>query len=292
MSEYGQVFENVNLKDYTTLKVGGTAKYLVKVFDEESLSNLIAYLKNKNIKYYILGNGSNVILDDSYFDGVIIKLDNLNKIAKDGNLITAGAGVMLPVLVKACFDFGFSDLAFLGMIPGNVGGSVVGNAGCYGDEIMNYVKTVIALDKDGKIKVFDKNDISFGYRFTSLKDKYIILAVIFVLSNTLVTEGKNNMKIWNEKRIAMQPLDRPNCGSVFRNPENASAGKLIDEAGLKGYQIGGARVSDKHANFIVNENGATFEDVITLINLIKDKIKKNNKLDLVLEPTIVKWEEL
>ena len=174
MKRFKDVKENVSLKEYTTLKVGGICKYFVNVADENELIELLKYIKENNLKYIILGNGSNVILDDRYFDGIVIKLDNLNKISFEDNIITASAGVMLTKLVRLMLDHNLVSLAFLLMVPGTVGASVVGNAGCYNDEIMNYVKSVKVLDKDLNIKTLLKDDIEFGYRYTSLKNNYIV----------------------------------------------------------------------------------------------------------------------
>ncbi|MBQ6840582.1 MAG: UDP-N-acetylmuramate dehydrogenase [Bacilli bacterium] len=292
MNQYGEVFENEDLKKYTTLGIGGIAKYLVKPSNEKNLIDLISYLKENNIKYYVLGNGSNVILDDSYFDGVVIRLDNLKEITFDSNTVTAAAGVMLPMLVNVCLQKSFISLAFASMIPGTVGGSVVGNAGAYGHEIMEYVKSVKVLDSEGNIKDIPKNDISFGYRYTSLKDKYLVLSVTFILESGDPQKELLEIRERNEKRITTQPIEKKNVGSIFRNPEGTSSGKLIDELGLKGHQIGGAKVSEKHANFIVNEDNATFNDVVSLIDLIKEKVKEKYDISLVAEPTIVRWKEV
>lgn len=292
MKEYGEVLENVNLKDYSTFKVGGIAKYLIKVFDEESLIKLIKYLKTNNLKYFILGNGSNVIFDDSYFDGVIIKLDYFDKITFDGNIVSAESGVKLPFLVQKTLNEGFTSLAFASMIPGTVGGSIVGNAGCYHHELMEYLLDVTVMDHNGKVKTLTKNDISFGYRYTSLKNHYLVLNCRFILEKGDVDQAREELKMQNLKRKETQPLDKFNVGSIFRNPENMAAGKLIEDLGLKGYMIGGAKVSEKHANFIVNEDNATFEDIIKLIDYIKAEVKTNYNIDLVLEPTIVKWNEI
>jgi len=292
MKEYGEVLEQVSLKDYNSFKIGGKCKYLVKPYDIEHLIDLIDYLKSNNIKYYILGNGTNVILDDNYFDGVIIKLDNLKSIHYDGNIVTCQSGVMLPFFVKDTLNKGYTSLGFASMIPGTVGGAISGNAGCYSHEIMEYVKSVTVLNKDNELVTFDKNDISFGYRYTSLKGKYIILSATFILNKGNIAEELHNIQANNEKRINSQPLNYPNVGSVFRNPENTSAGKLIDELGLKGYKIGDAMISEKHANFIVNLGNASFKDVINLIDYIKEKVKEKYNIDLVCEPQIVEWSKL
>lgn len=292
MIAYGDVFENESLKKYSTFGIGGMARYLVKPHNENELYNLIKELKGKRVKYYILGNGSNIIIDDHDFNGVIIKLDNLKDIIFHGNEVTAGAGVMLPVLVNMCLQKSLVSLSFASMIPGTVGGSVVGNAGCYGHEIMEYVKCVKVMDKEGKIKILNKDEISFGYRYTTLKDKYIILSVTFILEKGNSDKEREEIKERNEKRKNTQPIEKKNVGSIFRNPDGYAAGKLIEDLGLKGHQIGGAKISEKHANFIVNEDNATCEDVISLIDLIKQMVKEKYGIDLVVEPTIIKWNEI
>lgn len=291
MDKYGIVLENIDLKELSTIGIGGKVKYLVRPYSFVDLTKLLDYLKENNIQYYILGNASNVILDDSYFDGVIIKLDEFNNIDIDGNFVTAGAGVMLPKLVNVCLQKELVSLAPFSMIPGTVGGSVVGNAGAYGHEIMEYVKEVKVIDKDNKIKTIDKDDISFGYRYTSLKDNYIVLSVKFICEKGNPIEVLSDIGVRNEKRRDTQPLDKPSVGSIFRNPDEIPAGRLIEELGLKGTKVGGAVVSDKHANFIVNEGNATFDDIIKLIDKIKKEAKEKRNIDLVCEPTIVRWNK-
>ena len=292
MKEYGEVLENVSLKDYSSIKIGGNCKYLIKPYDIEHLIDLINYLKHNSIKYYILGNGTNVILDDSYFDGVIIKLDNLKAIHYEDNIVTCESGASLPFFVKDTLNKGYTSLGFASMIPGTVGGAVVGNAGCYSHEIMEYVKSVTVLNKYNEVITIDKNDISFGYRYTSLKGKYIVLSTTFILNKGNVALELHQIQANNEKRINTQPLNYPNVGSIFRNPEGYSAGKLIDDLGLKGYRIGDAQISEKHANFIVNLGSATFNDIISLIDYIKSKVKETYNIDLICEPEIIKWSNL
>ena len=292
MIETLEKYENVDLSSLTSLGIGGTAKCLVKPKNVNELQTLMEYIKKNNEKYYILGNGTNVILDDTYFDGIIIKFDNFKDISFDNNTVTVGSGVSLSYLAKVTLDNGFVSLNFASMIPGNVGGSVVGNAGCYGHELMEYVDKITVLDSDNNVKELSKDEISFGYRYTSLKDRYIVLAVTFILNRGDVSMAREEVKQNNLKRVSSQPLDKKSVGSIFRNPENASAGKLIDDLGLKGKIIGGACVSEKHANFIVNENNATFNDMVSLINLIKKEVKEAYQLDLVTEPVIVKWDNL
>ena len=290
MDKYGIVLENVNLKELSTIGIGGIAKYLVRPYSYVDLTKLLDYLEENNIKYYILGNASNVIIDDEYFDGVIIKLDEFNNIEINGKEVTAGAGVMLPKLVNVCLQKELVSLAPFSMIPGTVGGSVVGNAGAYGHEIMEYVKEVKVIDKEHKIKTIVKDDISFGYRYTSLKNNYIVLSATFICEKGNPIEVLSDIQARNEKRRDTQPLDKPSVGSIFRNPEDIPAGRLIEELGLKGMKVGGAMVSEKHANFIINNGNATFDDVIKLIDKIKKEAKEKKNIDLVLEPTIIKWD--
>ncbi len=290
MNEYGTVKENVSLKDYTTFKIGGICKYLIEVNNKNSLIKLIDYLKNNNLKYYILGNGSNVILDDNYFDGVIIKLNKLNKISINDNFVTAECGVKLGFLNNVCLQNGLVSLSFASLIPGEVGASIKGNAGCYNKELLNYVYSVEVLDNNGNVKNILKSDIKYGYRFTDIEG--LILSATFILEKGDPILTLKEMKENNDKRLISQPLDMPSVGSIFKNPENMSAGKLIDDLGLKGYHINDAYISEKHANFIVNKGNASFDDVIKLIDYIIFKVKEKYGVTLKVEPKIVWWNKL
>mgnify|MGYP004716101223 FL=1 len=290
MNEYGTIKENVSLKDYTTFKIGGTCKYLIEVNNKNSLIKLIDYLKNNSLKYYILGNGSNVILDDNYLDGVIIKLNKLNKISINDNFVTAECGVKLGFLNNVCLQNGLVSLSFASLIPGEVGASIKGNAGCYNKELLNYVYSVEVLDNNGNVKNILKSDIKYGYRFTDIEG--LILSATFILEKGDPILTLKEMKENNDKRLISQPLDMPSVGSIFKNPENMSAGKLIDDLGLKGYHINDAYVSEKHANFIVNKGSASFDDVIKLIDYIIFKVKEKYGVTLEVEPKIVWWNKL
>ena len=290
MNEYGIVYENVDLKKYTTLGVGGIAKYLIEVTNENNFVSLIKYLKENKIKYYILGNGSNVILDDSFFDGAIIRVNKLNKLEINDNLVTASCGVKLGLLNNVALQNGLVSLYFASLIPGEVGSSVMGNAGCYNHSLMEYVQSVKVLNENGVV-IIPKSEIEYGYRYTSLKGN-IILSVTFKLEKGEPLETLKLIKENNDKRLATQPLNEKNVGSIFKNPEGYSAGKLIDDLGLKGYNIGDAYVSEKHANFIVNKGHATYLEVLELINYIKLKVFEHYKISLEVEPIIVCWSNL
>lgn len=281
--------ENVDLKKYNTYHIGGIAKYLYKPNNIIELKELLEKLHKDNTKYYILGGGSNVILPDEDFDGAIIKLDKLNEFKIDGNFVYAGSGLLLNEFIKKTLDNGYVNFDSLFGIPGSLGGAIIGNAGANNKCIFDELISVLILD-NGYTKLISKENIKYEYRNTSLKNSHkIILGAVFKLEKGNVKESWDNIKINLEKRRNSQPLEYPSAGSVFKNPDKTSAGKLIDECGLKGTKKGGARISDKHANFIINENNAKSSDIIYLIDLIKKEIKKEKKIDLELEQIIVKW---
>ena len=290
LERFGKLKENVDLKKYNTYKISGTAKYLIEVKDEESLVQLINYLKENNINYYVFGNGSNVVIPENEFNGVIIKLNEFNQIIIDDDEVTVGAGVMLPKLVNETVNNCLKGLEWASGIPGTLGGSVVGNAGAYLSEIFDFIVSVRVLDS-GVIKELKKSDIEYKYRYTSLKNNknVIVLSAKLRLEKGNSDESFNLMKKRMERRLESQPLDYPNAGSVFRNPENDFAGRLIEECGLKGKTIGGAMVSTKHANFIINYDNASCSDVRDLIKLVHDEVLNKTGVDLIVEQEIIDW---
>jgi len=284
MKEYGLVLENASLKELNTYKIECFAKYLVYVKDQESLVKL---LKNIKLPYFILGGGSNIILKDEFFNGIVIKLDNLKKINYEDDYVEVESGVNLNSFINDLLKKGFVNLGLLFGIPGSVGGAIMGNAGCYGKSIFDELISVKIID-DGKIKEIEKENIKYGYRYSEFKEKNIvIISAKFRLEKGNVEEIRNQIKMNLEKRINSQPLEYPNAGSVFKNPEGFSAGKLIEEAGLKGLKIGGAMISEKHANFIINHDNAKALDIIELIKIVKNKIKEINNIDLELEQIVI-----
>ena len=290
VEEFGEVLINVNLKKYNTYKIGANAKYLVKPFNIKSLIKLIDFLNNNNIKYLVLGGGSNVILPDEDYNGCIILLSNINNIDIQNRKVTVGSGINLNTFINTIVDNNLSGLESLYGIPGTVGGAVKGNAGCHGSEISDYLIKVVYLE-DGLVKKLDKEECMFSYRnsiFKNDKNK-IILEATFELKNGNSNQMKNIIKENMKKRLISQPLEYPNAGSVFKNPNGFSAGKLIEDACLKGYNIGGAYISEKHANFIINKSNAKSCDIINLINYIKKFIKDKYNIDLELEQEIIKY---
>lgn len=281
---------DASLKNLNTYKIDSTAKYLIEVQTLEGLISILNYLNEHNIKHFILGAGSNIVIDD-YFDGAIIKLNGLKKIEVKDNIITCESGAMMPSLSCASMDHNLTGLEWAINIPGTIGGSIVGNAGAYKKEIFDSLVEIKVLDENLQIKEIKKEEIKHSYRHTDLKEKpWIVLEATFKLEKGDKEESLALVRDRKERRLATQPLDMPSAGSVFRNPENDHAGRLIEAAGLKGKKIGGAMVSEKHANFIVNTGDATSNDIKNLIKLVHTQVKEKFNVDLVLEQEIIDWK--
>lgn len=279
-----EVYEsNVCLKKYNTMGLGGNAKTF---FSPSNADDLMDFLKT-NDNYFILGGGSNVILPDEDYDGTIISLKKLRKIKITGRTVKIDAGVSLSFLNNSLLKRGYTDFVWSSAIPGTLGGALYINAGCYNHDIYENLVSITVI-KDGKMKTIKKKNIEYGYRTTNFTNE-IIISAIFNISKGKTTEALDNMKNWAIKRLSSQPIGTKNAGSTFKNPENMSAGALIEQAGLKGYSINGASVSLKHGNFIINDGTATSEDVKKLIKHIQDEVKKVHNVDLVLENKIVSW---
>lgn len=285
----GKIISNYDLKEHTTYKVGGKAICAAVPEDENALIVLLKYLRNNNIKYKILGNGSNVIFNNSGYNGVIIKLDNFSSLKIVGNRVIVGAGYPFNKLAIRLSRLGFTGLEFAAGIPGTVGGAVYMNAGAYKSDIGYVLTSIKVLTPDYEIKTMKNKELDFHYRSSFLqkhKDYICLEATITLIKGnsdeimTLIAERK-------ARRLETQPLEYPSAGSVFRNPEGDFAGRLIEEIGYKGKSIGGAKVSEKHANFIINNGNATGEDVKKLINEIKDKVKKKYNIELKVEQEFI-----
>ena len=280
--------KNVSLKKYNTYKIDVMCNYLVYPDSLEKLLNLLKFLKSNNIRYLILGGGSNVILARPFFE-VVIKLDKLNKIEIKDNIVVAEAGVSLIGLSNTCMKQGLNGLAFAGGIPGFVGASTSMNAGAYKEDMSGIVKEVKVITPELDVITMTNDELNFSYRNSFLKKNkdYICVETTFELSYEVPEKIKEIMDNRRQRRVDTQPLDMPTAGSVFRNPEGLAAGKLIEDIGLKGYTIGGAMVSIKHANFIVNTGDATYDDIIDLIKHIQFEVEKHYGIKLLLEQEII-----
>lgn len=294
LKKYGETQEDVSLKKYNTYRIGGNAKYLISPNSVEDLQKLVIYLNENKIKYMVLGNGSNVIFSEKLYDGVIIKLDKLNKIEVEGLFISVEAGVMLPKLVQVATNNNLKGLEWAAGIPGTIGGSIVGNAGAYKSEIKEFLLSVTVMDKLGNIKTLKTSEITFKYRYSAFKDELKDLIVISALLGLLPGEKQESMRIIDDRRkrrLESQPLEYPSAGSVFRNPEGDAAGRIIEqEINFKGKRIGGAEVSKKHANFIINIDNASSNDVKDLIELIHKEVLEKVGIDLIVEQEFINWE--
>lgn len=284
-----EMYEDVSLKKYNTYRLDVKCDYLVFPKNIDEVVKLIRFLKENNYKYLVLGNGSNVIFKNNRYNGVVIKLSKLDKIEFDGDKVVVGAGVALSKLANMAINNSLSGLEFSVSIPGEIGASVSMNAGAYNESFSDVFVSAKVLTPKLEIIELTNEDMDFSYRNSFIKKNrdYIVLEVVLKLKPGNKEEMNAVIEKRFEKRKATQPLEYPSAGSVFRNPEGMYAGKLIEDANLKGYSIGGAMISDMHANFIVNKDNATGEDIINLINLAKDKVKENNNIDLYLEQVII-----
>ena len=282
--------EEISLKNYNTYRTETIAKYLVFPKTIEELQKILKFIKENKINYYILGNGSNIILSMDYYNGIIIKLDNLNTITYKDNIVTAEAGCSLIKLALDTIEKGLTGMEFATGIPGCVGASVAMNAGAYNSDLSVILKETTILAPNNEIICMKKDELEYEYRDSFIKKNkgYIVLSATFELEKGNIEEMKQLVLERKQKRILSQPLDMPNAGSVFRNPEGTYAGALIEKANLKGYNINGAEVSNKHANFIVNKGGASGKDIIALIEKIQKEIKEKNNIELKLEQIIVR----
>lgn len=284
----GKVLSNVDLKKYTTYKLQEEAKGLVYPKDTESLIKLLKFLNDNDIKYKIIGNGSNLIFT-KYYDGILIKLDEFNNLKIKDNLVTVGAGYSLIKLSYKVANLGLSGLEFASGIPGTVGGAIYMNAGAYKSDMGYIVKDILVLTPDYHVITMNNKELDFHYRtsFLMKNSGFICLEVTLKLDKKEKNEILEIMEDRKQRRLETQPLEYPSAGSVFRNPENDYAGRLIEAIGYKGKSVNGAKVSEKHANFIINTGKATGKDIKKLIFEIKEKVKKEYGIDLKIEQEIV-----
>lgn len=278
--------KNESMKNHTSFKIGGDADFMVFPKSVEEIKNIISLCKNENVKYMVMGNGSNMLVSDKGIEGVIIKIsDSMSYVEIRDEEIYAEAGVLLSTLSHKALDASLSGLEFASGIPGTLGGAVVMNAGAYGGEMKDVITHVGYMDKDGNIQEIKNEDAEFSYRKSIFSEnEYIVIYVKMKLFTGERDEIKEKMADFNQRRRDKQPLNLPSAGSTFKRPEGYFAGKLIEDAGLKGYGIGGAKVSEKHSGFIVNYNNATAEDVNNLIADVQEKVKK--RFGVELEPEV------
>ncbi|GAA3658246.1 UDP-N-acetylmuramate dehydrogenase [Asaccharospora irregularis] len=274
------------MKKHISFRVGGPADILVKPRTEDQIKNVINLLKKEEVPYLVIGNGSNLLIKDGGIRGVVVEIsDNFNKFEIDGNIVNAQSGVLLAVLGKAILGAELKGFEFAAGIPGTLGGALTMNAGAYGGEMKDIVKSVKVMDEEGNIKELTNEQMEFGYRkSTVIKNNYIVLSAKIKLEDGNYNEIKELMADLAQRRVKNQPLNLPSAGSTFKRPEGHFAGKLIDDAGLRGLTLRGAQVSEKHCGFVVNMGEAKAKDLLDLIYIVKSTVY--NKFGINLEEEV------
>lgn len=280
------VLKDEPMKNYTTFKIGGPAKFLVQPRNIEEVKEVIVFCNESKIPYYILGNGSNLLVADEGYEGVVIQVyKNLSNITVDGEYITAEAGALLSRIATQALKSSLTGFEFAHGIPGTLGGAVVMNAGAYGGEIKEVLEEATVMNEQGEILTVNKEALELGYRTSSvMKNNWLVLSAKLKLQKGNEEAISAAMKDFMARRKEKQPLEKPSAGSTFKRPEGYFAGKLIMDAGLRGYKVGGAMVSDKHCGFVVNDGDATCEDVKALIKHVKEVVYE--KFGVMLEPEV------
>ncbi|MCX5699335.1 MAG: UDP-N-acetylmuramate dehydrogenase [Candidatus Omnitrophica bacterium] len=279
----------VNLAGYTSFKIGGQAKYFFEPKNLKQLQQVLILAKHAGLRVFILGAGSNILVSDSGLDGLVIKLSNksFKQLDCQGSCLTAGSGLKLNALISFSRNKNLSGLEFLTGIPGTLGGCLMGNAGAWGKAIGELVKQVGVLDYNGKLKLLESKQLKFAYRKSNLNNYIIIWAKLKLLAKEKkAIAAKINQYLLRRKQS--QGNNLPNAGCIFKNPACGSAGRLIDNCGLKGMARGGAVISKLHANFILNTGKAKSRDVLSLMDLTRKKVKERFKINL--EPEIKIWK--
>lgn len=291
--DVGEMIEDEPMYKHTTYKVGGPARIYLKVKDVDSLIKTIKCCGKHRVKYLVIGRGSNLLFSDREYEGLIISLNEcFNEIKVNGSTMIAQAGVPMISLSYQAAKIGLSGFEFMGGIPGSIGGGIYMNAGAYKYDLASVVKTVTLLNEKHEVVTFNNEQMDFSYRHSICQDnrKLIVLEVTFELTAKSPDEIKAVLDKRKERRMSSQPWNMPSAGSVFRNPQDKPAWQYIDECGLRGYEIGGAQVSPKHSNFIVNNGYASAKDIYDLIMLVQEKVNEKFGVKLRREVGLINWE--
>ena len=274
------------MKNHTTFRIGGPADALALPKTPEEVAEVVRFCHEHAQPYYVLGNGSNLLVSDEGYRGLVLQLyRNFNDIQVKGETITVQSGAMLAAVARTAYQTGLTGLEFASGIPGTIGGAVVMNAGAYGGEMKNVLKEVTVLTKEGEVLVIPAKALELGYRTSVIpKNGWIVLGAVLQLKKGDQEQILARMEELKEQRITKQPLDLPSAGSTFKRPEGYFAGKLIMDAGLRGFTVGGAQVSEKHCGFVVNRGNATAADVWELICEVKRRVKEMTGVEL--EPEV------
>lgn len=285
------VYPDEPMKKHVTFRIGGPADFLVTPHEAEEIAKLIQYCRGEEIPWYLLGNGSNLLVSDQGVRGVVIQLfKNYNRVTAEGTLIRAQAGALNSVVAKRALEAYLTGYEFAAGIPGTVGGAAVMNAGAYGGEMKDILRQVTVLDREGHKKVLDASQLELGYRTSVIAQKgYVVLEAVFELKTGDPEAIRARMEELKEKRVSKQPLEYPSAGSTFKRPEGYFAGKLIMDAGLRGFSVGDAQVSEKHCGFVINRGNATARDVAELMARVQETVRE--KFGVELEPEVKRLGE-
>ncbi|MCR4927588.1 MAG: UDP-N-acetylmuramate dehydrogenase [Lachnospiraceae bacterium] len=269
---------------HTSFKTGGPAEIFLLPDSAAKLARAVEICREENKKYYVIGKGSNLLVSDEGVKGIVISTEAMNKVTEENGCLRADAGSGLTSLALKALEAGMGGFEFAYGIPGSVGGAVVMNAGAYGGEIKDILKSVTVLDPGGNILTLDPSELDLSYRHSNIEEKgYIVLSALFAGEKAYPAAVKQKMDENMAARKAKQPLEYPSAGSTFKRPEGHFAGRLIEDAGLKGFGVGGAQVSEKHAGFVINKGSATTSDIEKLIGIIKEKVYANSRVELECE---------
>ena len=279
------VYRNEPMKKHTTFRIGGPADYYLCPHSAKEIPTGVEICQDEPLPYFILGNGSNLLVSDKGYRGAVIQLwKNVSDIQVEGCLIQAKAGASLAKIAAQALEAGLTGMEFAAGIPGTLGGAVVMNAGAYGGEMKDILKEALVMDGEGRIFTLTKEELKLGYRTSIVKEKgYIVLAAVLELQPGDREEIRKLMEDLKQRRGEKQPLDMPSAGSTFKRPEGYFAGKLIMDAGLRGFSVGGAQVSEKHCGFVVNTGGASASDVLALIREVQKRVREKFGVELETE---------
>lgn len=280
------VWPDEPMKKHTTFRVGGPADLLVCPKTATEIAEILKLCRAAEVPYFIIGNGSNLLVSDAGYRGVILKIfKNMNEIRIDGDRIYADAGALLSTVSRKAMEAGLAGMEFASGIPGTLGGACVMNAGAYGGEMKDILESVNVLTDQGEIRTLSVEELELGYRYSVIKDRGdIVLEAVLHLQEGDREQIAARMQELKEKRVEKQPLEYPSAGSTFKRPEGYFAGKLIQDAGLRGYRVGGAQVSEKHCGFVINTGDATAADVMELIRNVQDKVYE--RFQVRMEPEV------
>ena len=284
--EKDSILTNELMSRHTTFRVGGPADFFVTPKTKEDVRDVIRVCKEVGMPYYIIGNGSNLLVSDAGYRGVIVQIyKEMNEVKVEGDLVKAQAGALLSGIAAKALGAELSGFEFASGIPGTIGGACVMNAGAYGGEMKDVLESVTVLTGEGKIIELGRNELELRYRTSVIAKKgYIVLGAVLKLERGDGEKIKTYMDELKEKRVTKQPLEYPSAGSTFKRPEGYFAGKLIEDAGLRGFQVGGAQVSEKHCGFVINRDHATAADIMELMRQVQIRVKENSGVDL--EPEV------